>query len=84
MISDEVEMQVERLRYLLAHGVKEGVVEWPGVHCAVLMTGVAVEGIWFDRTLEYNARLRGKELDKEESANTSPSIRLTQIALAMH
>jgi hypothetical protein len=75
VISDEVEVQVARLRYCLAHGVKEGlvsrVVEWPGVHCAVpLMTGAAVEGTWFDRTMEYNARLRGKELEKGESAST--------------
>jgi len=33
------------------------------------MTGAAVEGTWFDRTLEYNARLRGKELEKGESAS---------------
>jgi len=30
------------------------------------MTGAAVEGTWFDWTLEYNARLRGKELEKGE------------------
>ena len=33
MISDEEEMQVARLKYVLAHGVKEGLVarveEWP-------------------------------------------------------
>jgi hypothetical protein len=59
----------------LNHGVKEGLVarveDWPGVHCAVpLMTGASVEGTWFDRTREYNARLRGKELEKGESAST--------------
>ena len=75
VISDEEEVQVARLRYVLSHGVKEGLVarveEWPGVHCAVpLMTGAAVEGTWFDRTREYNARLRGKELEKGESAST--------------
>ena len=72
VISDEEEVQVERLRYVLSHGVKEGLVarveEWPGVHCAIpLMTGAPVEGTWFDRTREHNFRLRGKELDKGES-----------------
>ena len=33
------------------------------------MTGSAAEGTWFDRTREYNARLRGKELEKGESAS---------------
>ncbi|NJN64676.1 MAG: hypothetical protein HC882_07220 [Acidobacteria bacterium] len=74
VISDEEEMQVARLKYVLAHGVKEGLVarveEWPGVHCAVpLMTGASVEGTWFDRTLEYNAFLRGKELEPGASAS---------------
>ena len=72
VISDEEEMQVARLRYCLSHGVKENLVarveEWPGVHCAVpLMTGSPVEGTWYDRTLEYNAFLRGKTLEKGES-----------------
>ena len=88
VISDEVEVQVERLRYVLAHGVKEGlvarVVEWPGVHCAVpLMTGAAVEGTWFDRTLEYNARLRGKELEPGESASTQV-VRLSPLPCWKH
>jgi len=74
VISDEEEVQVARLRYVVSHGVKEKLVsrveQWPGVHCAVpLMTGAAVEGTWFDRTREYNARMRGKELDKGESAS---------------
>jgi hypothetical protein len=34
------------------------------------MTGSAAEGTWFDRTREYNARLRGKELEKGEAAST--------------
>lgn len=33
------------------------------------MTGATVEGTWFDRTREHNARLRGKELEKGESAS---------------
>ena len=49
VVSAEEEVQAARLRYVLSHGVKEGLVarveEWPGVHCAVpLMTGAPVEG----------------------------------------
>jgi len=88
VISDEVEVQVARLRYILAHGVKECLVdrvaEWPGVHCAVpLMTGAAVEGTWFDRTREYNARLRGRELEKGESASTEV-VRLSPLPCWKH
>ena len=74
VISDEEEAQMARLQYVLAHGVKENLVarveEWPGVHCALsLMTGSSVEGTWYNRTLEYNAFLRGKTLEKGESAS---------------
>jgi hypothetical protein len=88
VISDEAEVQVARLKYVLAHGVKEGLVarveDWPGVHCALpLMTVAAVEGTWFDRTLEYNARLRGKELEKGESASTEV-VRLSRLPCWKH
>jgi hypothetical protein len=68
VISSEAPAQVERLRYVLAHGVKEGLVEkvsqWPGLHCThSLLTGEAVEGYWFDGTQEYAARRRGEEID---------------------
>ena len=68
VISSEAPAQIERLRYVLAHGVKEGLVEkvsqWPGLHCAhSLLTGEAVAGYWFDGTQEYAARRRGEEID---------------------
>lgn len=34
-----------------------------------LLTGEAVEGTWFDRRMEYNARLRGKEPGLREFAS---------------
>jgi len=88
VVSAEEEMQVARLRYCLSHGVKERLVDrveaWPGVHCAMpLMTGAAVEGTWFDRTREYNARLRGKELEKGESASTEV-VRLSPLPCWSH
>jgi putative transposase len=65
VVSHEEEAQVSRLAYLLAQGVKEGLVErpqqWPGVHCAQpLLEGSDLEGAWFDRTAEYEARRRGQ------------------------
>ena len=63
VVSREPEAQVARLRYVLAHGVKEHLVarctDWPGVHTAnALATGTAMAGTWCDRTAEYRARLR--------------------------
>jgi len=73
VISDEEAAQIERLRYGLAHGAKEDLVErprdWPGVHCVrALLEGEALEGLWFDRTQEYLARRRGKTFDPLEYA----------------
>jgi putative transposase len=68
VVSDEEAAQVERLRYCLAHGAKEDLVErsrdWPGVHAVrALLEGEVLEGLWFDRTQEYLARRRGEKFD---------------------
>src|SRR6185436_10505288 len=73
VISDEEEVQIGRLEYILSHGVKEFLVakveQWPGIQCVTpLLTGAAVEGTWFDRTREYNARLRREEFDAKKYA----------------
>lgn len=65
IISNEPEAQVARLRYVLAHGVKEHLVarcvDWPGLHAAeALATGRSLVGYWFDRTAEYQACRQGK------------------------
>jgi putative transposase len=70
VISSEEAAQIERLRYVLANGTKEGLVErpgdWPGVHAARALLGEeTLEGIWIDRTQQYAARRRGKEHDAE-------------------
>ena len=70
-VTDEEPAQVERLKHVLAHGVKENLVErvcqWPGVHSAeALMHGTPLEGHWFDRTREHTARNQGEELSREE------------------
>ena len=69
VISNEEEAQIARLAYVLAHGVKEGLVEkvsqWPGVHCVrALVEGETVEGYWFDRSQEYAARQRGQDFGR--------------------
>ena len=61
LVAAEEEAQIDRLRYLLAHGAKEGLVasplDWPGAHCArFLVDGTPVVGRWHDRTLECRAR----------------------------
>jgi REP element-mobilizing transposase RayT len=68
VVSEEESAQVERLRYILAHGSKEGLVErpqdWPGVHCVQsLLSGAPLEGLWYNRTQEYRARHRGADSD---------------------
>ncbi|MFL6233626.1 MAG: hypothetical protein ACJ76N_10875, partial [Thermoanaerobaculia bacterium] len=68
VVSDEEEAQIARLRYGLAHGAKEELVDrsrdWPGVHAVrALLDGEVLEGLWFDRTQEYLARRRGEKLE---------------------
>ncbi len=61
VISNEVKAHLDRFRYLVGHGVKENLVErvahWPGLHCGpALMAGRPLEGEWYDRSGEYEAR----------------------------
>ena len=73
VVSEEEAAQIERLRYGLAHGCKEDLVErprdWPGVHAVrALLEGEVLEGLWFDRTQEYRARRRGEKFDRLQYA----------------
>jgi REP element-mobilizing transposase RayT len=73
VVSDEEEAQIGRLRYGLAHGAKEDLVDrprdWPGVHAVrALLEGEVLEGLWFDRTQEYLARRRGEKFDRLQYA----------------
>ena len=70
IVSDEEEAQLARLSYVLAQGVKEGLVaspfDWPGVHCAQALTeGTTLSGRWHDRTLESRARRQGLPLEPQ-------------------
>lgn len=75
LVSDEESTQIERLRYILAHGAKENLVssplEWPGVSSLKARLGLdSVEGVWFNRTKESAARRRGITLSLDERAET--------------
>jgi hypothetical protein len=65
-ILDE-ESMVARLRYILAQGVKEGLVErpeeWPGATSTPWLLGEELVGVWIDRDLETRARRRSRNLD---------------------
>ena len=58
IVLDEAALE-ERMKYILANSVKEGLVKhpryWPGVHCyRHLAEGIALHGVWVDRTKLYN------------------------------
>ena len=87
-ISDEPEAQMARLRYVLSHGVKEGLVEraqeWPGVHCVGALTeGKVLEGGRFDRTQEYLARRRGEDFGTYQYA-TRETLELSPLPCWQH
>jgi len=63
--------QVERFKYVLSHGCKEGLVahprQWPGPNCVdALLEGTPVKGKWIDRTAMYYAGRRGKPVDEAD------------------
>jgi hypothetical protein len=63
------EAQVDRLRYVLAQGVKEGLVahavDWPGASAvpALLDGSMRLTGTWYDRTAAYQAARAGQALE---------------------
>lgn len=88
MISDEPAAQVDRLRYVLSNGVKEGLVtrieDWPGISLVKnLLTGEPVRGTWFDRTAEHRAKMRGKAVDPRQHA-TEETVELSQLPCWRH
>jgi REP element-mobilizing transposase RayT len=82
LVSAEETCQVTRLRYILSHGAKEGLVaspaDWPGAHCApFLLSGGPIRGRWIDHTLEHRASrkgivLRPQDLVAEETLGLAP------------
>ena len=60
-ISPEPQAQLDRLRYVLSHSVKENLVahvsEWDGLHCAeALIDGKPLAGMWYARSEQYEAQ----------------------------
>ncbi len=87
-VSGEEGAQISRLKYILSHGPKEGLVarprEWPGLHCARALTdGEPIEGYWFSRTLEYAARQRGEKFDRLQYA-TRETVTLSPLPCWKH
>jgi REP element-mobilizing transposase RayT len=88
VISDEPAAQVDRLRYVLANGVKEGLVarveDWPGISLVKsVLSGEPVRGTWFNRTAEYRARLRGEDFEPRRYA-TEETVVLSQLPCWRH
>ena len=71
-VSDEEEIQVERLKYLISNSVKEDLVErperWPGVQGVTAASVEGRRGRWYNRTREHAERQRGHKVDPEELA----------------
>jgi REP element-mobilizing transposase RayT len=83
VVSREPEAQVQRLRYLLEQGCKEGLVasprHWPGASSTqALLTGASIEGLWIDRTEQYRAYERG-EANPDERFTSRHRLELSPI-----
>ena len=77
-----------RMRYILSHGAKEGLVaaagSWPGPNCIAALThGDLLRGTWFDRSAEYRARAAGKDVKPREFATTY-DVKLTPLPCLLH
>jgi REP element-mobilizing transposase RayT len=88
VVSEEEAAQVQRLRYILSHGCKEGLVarpqDWPGVNAAqALLDGTPLKGLWFNRSQEHAARNRGKAFHRLEFA-TVETLRFAPIPCYRH
>jgi hypothetical protein len=88
-VSDETEAQVDRMRYILANGTKEGLVakpqDWPGVHCAdlLLQGGDQAEGLWYNRTRQYALRHTRKTYTEDDYTHPE-TVHLTPLPCWKH
>ena len=88
VVSSEESKQAERMRYVLSHGCKEGLVakpqDWPGVNAVqALLDGTPLKGLWFDRSRESDARTRGKAFHRLEFA-TVETLELAPLPCYQH
>jgi hypothetical protein len=75
---------LDRLRYLLAHGAKEGLVasplDWPGVSSArAIALGEELEGRWRDRTREARLSRSHRRVVTDDDVVTRYPIHLTPL-----
>ena len=87
-VSNEDSAQIDRLRYMLAHGAKEGFVaslrEWPGpsvIDC--LLDGSVIQGTWFDRSAAHAAGRRRAPTLARDFASTE-TVKLTPLPCWRH
>ena len=83
LVAEDEASQLARLRYILSHGCKEGLVarpaEWPGVHCVAALTeGAPLVGTWLDRTAAHEASRRKAKRD-ESTFCTEYTVTLTPL-----
>jgi REP element-mobilizing transposase RayT len=88
VVTDEDAAQIERLQYVLGQAVQANLVErvgqWPGLHSAgALIDGTPLTGHWFDRTQEFVARLRRKDIGRMQFA-TAESVSFSPIPCWAH
>jgi len=84
VVSNDGQSELDRLRYIISNGCKEGLVasplDWPGVSStAALLDGtMLLRGKWFNRTREYRARHAGLRQtiaeDEEVQLSVLPSL----------
>jgi hypothetical protein len=72
-----------RIRYILSHGAKEGLVAtsaaWPGASCVEALTrGKLLRGTWINRSEEFCARARGERV-RPSDHQTIHDIQLTPL-----
>jgi len=88
-IENDERAQVSRLRYILSHGVKEGLVrkcaEWPGAHCVTALTeSERLSGTWYDRSAQYRANRWSAETGDEEQFAGDEEVVLTPLPCWAH
>jgi REP element-mobilizing transposase RayT len=90
IVSDEPEVQLERLRYLLSQGCKEGLVasplDWPGAtsHAALMNGYDSIEGDWIDRTELYRRRRSGEQHLTERDVTSRNRVHLAKLPAFEH
>ena len=89
-LAQEESTELQRLRYVLANGCKEGLVlsplDWPGASSAEgLVRGEPMRGVWLDRTGFCKARARRSGRDaKEEDFEEPVEIQLEPLPSSAH